>query len=124
MADGHLGKCKECAKKDVLIRRNENIDYVLEYDRNRGKLQHRKDISVERTRNRRNVGDGYGSAHNKVLRAIKNGSLKKEPCCMCGSIMVHAHHDDYSKPLDVMWLCSVHHSARHTYLKYIESIIV
>jgi hypothetical protein len=32
---------------------------------------------------------------------------------VCGRTRSHAHHDDYSKPLDVIWLCSTHHRSRH-----------
>ena len=40
--------------------------------------------------------------------------LEKKPCEKCGtSKYVHAHHDDYSKPLDVLWLCPLHHKQRH-----------
>ena len=47
-------------------------------------------------------------ARSKVTNAIKNGSLKKEPC-FCGSVKVEAHHADYSRPLDVIWCCKKHH---------------
>lgn len=49
---------------------------------------------------------------SKVYRA----KLKKEKC-FCGEKEVHAHHDDYSKPLEVMWLCRIHHKERHKFLK-------
>ena len=46
-------------------------------------------------------------------RAVKAGKLIKQPCEQCGSIKVQAHHKDYSKPLDVMWLCVICHRHIH-----------
>lgn len=54
------------------------------------------------------------NAYQRVYWAKKIGKLKREPCVKCGSSeRVHAHHDDYSKPLNVLWLCPAHHQARH-----------
>lgn len=51
-----------------------------------------------------------GRAHTLVFNALKKGVLKKEECKVCGSkTNVEGHHKDYSKPLDVVWLCKVHH---------------
>jgi len=55
-------------------------------------------------------------AHSLVTNAIKHGKLKRSPCEVCGDnrkYHVHAHHDDYSKPLEVRWLCVIHHKAIH-----------
>ncbi len=49
------------------------------------------------------------SAHGKVFYAVKIGKLKKEACKVCGVDKVHAHHEDYNKPLEVIWLCPMHH---------------
>jgi len=49
------------------------------------------------------------SAHNKVSYT----KLKRQPCEVCGSLDTQAHHDDYSKPLEVRWLCQLHHSRVH-----------
>lgn len=48
-----------------------------------------------------------------VRSAIFHGRLVKQPCERCGAGKAHAHHEDYSKPLDVVWLCQTHHQARH-----------
>jgi hypothetical protein len=50
------------------------------------------------------------TAHRKVFSALRNGSLKKWECSVCGSIKSEAHHTDYLKPLEVVWLCKKHHS--------------
>jgi len=56
-------------------------------------------------------------AHAAVLRAIKTGRLIRQPCEKCGKEKAVAHHEDYSKPLDVVWLCGSHHTARHWEIK-------
>jgi hypothetical protein len=52
-------------------------------------------------------------AHVAVGNAIRDGKLVKGPCEVCGEQEVHGHHDDYGKPLEVRWLCLVHHGAAH-----------
>lgn len=49
-----------------------------------------------------------------VTAAIASGELKKKPCCICGSTgRVEAHHEDYSKPNVIAWLCPKDHRERH-----------
>lgn len=53
-----------------------------------------------------------------VATAIYNGSLKRQPCEVCGAKHdIDAHHDDYSKPLEVRWLCRSHHRQHHIALR-------
>jgi len=120
MADGHLNKCKECNKMDTIKNRRDKADYYRAYDCARAKLPERKAKKYIRQQLRRANGDAHDAAHNAVARAIKSGLLTRLPCQMCGTTNnVHAHHDDYSLPLDVMWLCPIHHRARHDFLAYI-----
>lgn len=53
------------------------------------------------------------NAHVVVGNAIRDKKLFKEPCEICGDKNVQAHHDDYLKPLNVRWLCPVHHKQWH-----------
>jgi ribosomal protein S27AE len=39
--------------------------------------------------------------------------LERQPCVRCGATKSLAHHEDYDKPLDVMWLCQPCHKQRH-----------
>ena len=56
----------------------------------------------------------YKKAHDMVAAAKANGSLIEQPCEICGSVIdVEAHHDNYSKPLEVRWLCIQHHRQHH-----------
>ena len=53
------------------------------------------------------------AAHRKVQHALKNMILKKDPCLICGDLKSEAHHNDYNKPLEVIWFCRAHHAAHH-----------
>ncbi len=52
-------------------------------------------------------------AKQKVKIALKRGILKKSSCQNCGEKDVIAHHEDYNKPLKVIWLCRKHHMQLH-----------
>lgn len=52
-------------------------------------------------------------AHQAVQRALASGKLLRQPCEQCGAPKTHAHHADYSKPLEVQWLCPLCHKAVH-----------
>jgi len=49
-------------------------------------------------------------AHLAVKRAKYSGILVPGVCSVCSSLKVEAHHEDYSKPLEVIWLCKKHHA--------------
>lgn len=45
---------------------------------------------------------------------VKRGKVAKLPCAWCGACTeLEAHHHDYSRPLEVVWLCRGHHLAVH-----------
>ena len=47
-------------------------------------------------------------AHRVIAREILAGRMRKG-ICFCGDKNTEAHHPDYDKPFDVMWLCRPHH---------------
>lgn len=54
------------------------------------------------------------NAHSKLSYAIKMGYVHRQPCIVCGSIeRIHAHHEDYTRPLEVFWFCPIHHAEHH-----------
>lgn len=117
MADGHVNKCKECNKNDVTSNRNKNIERVRAYDRARGKESKRIKANTEINRAWRAEDKRRQLGHIAVARAIRNGGLVRLPCIRCGEAKSLAHHEDYDKPLDVMWLCQPCHKQRHKELK-------
>ncbi len=112
MRDEHLGKCKECAKNDVTLNRLKNVGKIRGYDRNRYEGE-RKTIQDERSRQWR-IDNPYGyKAQMMVSNAIRDGRLEKpSSCSRCHAEdrVIHGHHRDYDKPLEVEWLCPVCHA--------------
>ena len=63
------------------------------------------------------------TAHRAVFVAMRNKTLKREPCLICGGEDVQAHHYDYRYPLAVIWLCKLHHIAADKIRKDFEAKI-
>lgn len=109
MADGYLGKCKECTKADVRKRAAEKPEQLRAYDRLRQKDPKRRKLKLKYQQTARAKYPQKARAHGAVSYAVRAGWLKRLPCEVCGSEKSEAHHDDYSKPLEVRWLCLPHH---------------
>lgn len=119
-------ECKECIKVRVRNNYRKNINHFKEYEKNRASLPHRVKARSDyaKTSNGLLSGNKAKTAYAKrnpekrtastaVAIAVRDGKLIKQPCSFCGSKIVHGHHYDYSKPLDVIWLCPLHHKAVH-----------
>ena len=126
MADGHLNKCKECNKKDVRQNRSEKHQYYIDYDRKRyvTNKNGRKDKALSRKSKNNNAKTDWRKrnpekykAHGIVQKALTSGLLEKSEICeVCGhECDTQGHHEDYSKPLAVVWVCSDCHSKIHMF---------
>lgn len=52
-------------------------------------------------------------ARRMLKIALASGKLIAQPCEVCGHPETDGHHWDYSRPLDVRWLCRKHHAKVH-----------
>lgn len=135
MGDGHLNKCKDCTKKDSTKHREDNLENIREYDRNRPnheeRLQRnkeyaksesgRKTSAIMRINYRAKQKLRY-KAHNMINYALSSGKISRPDTCSCCNIecVPHGHHNDYTKPLEVVWLCVGCHTAFHKEVKLLE----
>lgn len=124
MADGHFNKCKSCSKADAKKNRADNIDQYRQYERDRRaekkqvEARYRKTPAGKAAHDRATARYSFNHkkqrvAHNAVSNALRDGRLTRMPCGVCGSELTEAHHPDYDKPLEVIWLCREHHMQIH-----------
>ena len=112
MKDGHLNKCKECTKIDVRRDRQQS-ESARKYDakRYRENPERRKNI-IDSSIKRRKANPLKTKAQNKVYNEIRSGRMKRPSTCpFCGKSehRIEAHHDDYTKPLAIVWACTPCH---------------
>lgn len=70
--------------------------------------------TYENSRNRSHPDRMHKQAIRRQTRAaVSRGTLVRQPCEVCGADRVDAHHDDYSRPMNVRWLCPTHHRQHH-----------
>lgn len=126
MRDGHLNKCKVCTRhaSDQRQKRLNATDpewRERELERQREKTKKARSEGKFPNRKASQKSKALYALRNPLKRkarqlvanAIRDGKLQRKPCSECGALNAEAHHHDYSKPLDVIWLCDTHHKAIH-----------
>ena len=127
--DGCRNECKTCSKIMTELWRKNNYPKKLEIDRAYRAKDHEQFRDYAREYRKKypekvkSIIDSYRKdnvikikSHDTVNNAVKSGNLIKPKCCSaCGDEpkVIHGHHCDYSKPLEVMWLCVKCHKAWH-----------
>lgn len=109
-------RCKKCRNKFIEKYQKNNPNKVKEWRANylstdAGKQMIRASVTRYRKDNKEKA-----FAHWTVQHAKRSGKLRQQLCEECGESNTHAHHDDYSKPLTVRWLCPKCHKKHHQQL--------
>lgn len=111
---GYLsGKCRTCYCRAVRENRAAKREQYSAYEAKRFQDPARKAATIQYQRTRRQRHPDRDRARRLVGRALRAGRLERLPCEKCGSVKSQAHHEDYSRPLDVRWLCFPCHRAEH-----------
>ena len=138
--DGMAPRCKPCRKiiaqektevskkyynlhRDELAeKRLENIDARREYDKRYRQENKAKIALYHKKRRFNNPKKEY--AIRSINNAIKLGKMvKPQVCSFCGEVKkLDGHHEDYDKPLEVIWLCRRCHMAVHAELEQTRSL--
>lgn len=121
--DGLHPQCKACHLAGIAARRKPENQrkYDAAYrERNREKDRERKRDYMRRESERLAAyREQYKAEHpervkagEKLRRRLRHGLIVKPGACEeCGrtDLAIHGHHDDYSKPYEVRWLCASCH---------------
>jgi len=128
MKDGRVNKCKECNCNDVQLNRLDKLEQYTIYEKERNIQPHRR--KARRDYQKTDAGKIAHSNANKTYQenypnrkqastiarnAIRDGKLTRGTSCVkCESTnKIEGHHCDYTKPLDLMWLCEPCHKQWH-----------
>ena len=130
MFDGHLNICKDCKRSGNSKYREDNIEKVKEYDRNRPNSKERSNkrllafksksylekntIYKKSNLNKSESVKNQKIVNDKTAYAIKTGKIvKPENCERCTETEIETHHPNYLEPLTVIWLCKKCHGEEH-----------
>ena len=142
MADGTVNKCKSCTKADVNKHREDNIEKIQEYDRNRPNKDERNLKVIQRNNHLYHSDENFKSKVQETKRkwiesnplkrkaqlyatnAVRDGRLEKKTYCEhCKTTegRIQKHHHSYEEEfwLDVVFLCTQCHGKEHRRLNAI-----
>lgn len=110
--DGRHPYCAVCQTAKASLWCKENRDRAR-VNVKRYKSRHRKEIA-DRNRAYDAANREKRAAHSAAHVAVKDGRIKRRKKCQrCWRPAAHMHHADYTKPLDIEWLCHFCHRKVH-----------
>lgn len=122
--DGYRGACKKCMNDYQIEYRRKNPNYEIEYRRKNPRTRQysrkvyllNREREIQRTQEYHKKHPERNRAHCIVRDALKKGIIvRPKKCSECPreNLRIQAHHEDYSKPLDIEWLCAQCHKKRY-----------
>lgn len=108
--DGKNHRCRPCARK---LRGSDPVGHAEANYRYRQRYPER---AREKARRYRERNRDKIRARDRLNYAVKSGAMIRPDACEdCGVTdrPIEAHHRDYSKPLEVRWLCDRCHLVEH-----------
>ena len=111
--------CKVCCIGQSVAYTSEHREKLVAKNKAKNKVWSRTEKGRKSTRTSRHKYHADSrraheiKAQKAVGRALKTGRMVRLPCVICGDSKSQGHHEDYDKPLEVVWLCQKHHKARH-----------
>lgn len=128
--DGRASSCRECSREYCRRWREANPG-VAARDSKRYREEHPQRVAALNKRwieenpqkiqeSRQRYAERYPErikANRAVANAVNRGKLLKPDACgdcgaECETRLLHAHHEDYSRPLDIEWVCPSCHAKR------------
>lgn len=92
--------------------RNECTACYLSYNAGRRPTESYRETHYRSNSKYREQNPEKYRAQTALGNAVRDGKVRKH-LCYCGEVKVQAHHHDYSRPLEVVWLCDKHHKEVH-----------
>lgn len=119
--DGLRAACKACLRLSFAGYRERNREEIRARDRRLRQADPARRARLNRSSAEWKLRNPEKFRAQQMLnRAVRLGQIKRGGCERaaqgdCGG-PIHAHHEDYARPLEVVWLCSSHHGQRHSEL--------
>ena len=128
MSDGHVNQCKVCRRPQSAQWNRDNPDRMKEARerwnaKNPKRRRQQQVLWREQNREKDNAvkttwktnNPEARLAHKRIHNATKSGRMVRPPkCSACDkSAKIEAHHSDYARPYDVVWLCPPCHNSKH-----------
>lgn len=113
---GHRSQCKHCEKvytdanRDRIVARQKrwyeaNRERLSEVQRQQRATPEGRE-AMRRYSKEQTVREPEKKRARRVIsNGIRDGRIVRQPCQFCGNEKSQAHHEDYSKPLEVIWAC-------------------
>lgn len=101
----HYDRLQEQSHENYMANREKRIKDAVEYSRNHPEI----------CKNKRTREPEKAKCWSSFSDAVYRGLVQRRNVCdLCGSSgKIHGHHPDYSKPLDVIWVCTICHGKLH-----------
>lgn len=116
-SSGFGARCKKCMRTNKALKRERHYRDTNREEINRRFRERRakKPNEIDRRHYELRRGTVKELCRNRLRNAVKASEIEKpKECEDCGEKSVlHGHHADYTKPLNVTWLCSTCHGLEH-----------